>query len=78
MLAALATASAGIITLYSGVNAPDARVEAITDRGPILEMIVRCRQGSAIISYSKMERLYCDPQLRCNADKDLVIRRTCG
>jgi len=77
MLAALATASAGIITLYSGVHAQDARVEAITDRGPIVEMIIRCRQGSAIISYSKVERLYCDPRLRCDADKNLVIRRTC-
>lgn len=78
MLAALAATTNGIITLYSGANAPEPRIEAITDRGPILEMIVRCRTGSAIISYSKLERLYCDPRLRCDANQDTVIRRTCG
>lgn len=78
MLAAFASVLTGIITIYSGPNAPDARVEATTDRGPIIELIVRCPKGTAIISYSKMERLFCDPRLVCNADKEAVIRRTCG
>ena len=78
MLATLASAVTGIITIYSGPNAPDARIEATTDRGPIIELIVRCPKGTAIISYSKMERLFCDPRLVCGADKDAVIRRSCG
>ena len=69
---------AGTFTIYSGPGLPDGQIEAITDRGPILEMIVRCRSGSAIISYSKVERLYCDPRLVCEASREAVIRRTCG
>ncbi len=78
MLAAVAAVTNGIITLYSGPNAPDPRIEAATDRGPIIEYIVRCPKGTAIISYSKMERLFCDPQLRCEAGKEPVMRRACG
>jgi len=66
-------------TIYPGPALEDAaQVEAITDRGPILELIVRCETGSAIISYSKLEGLYCDPRLACEEDRDSVIRRTCG
>lgn len=54
------------------------QIEAVTDKGPILEMIVRCRAGTAIISYSKIERVYCDPRLSCNRDRNLVARRACG
>lgn len=78
MLASLAAGLNGIITIYSGANAPDSRIEASTDRGPIIELIVRCPKGTAIISYSKMERLFCDPRLVCTADKEAVIRRSCG
>jgi hypothetical protein len=54
------------------------RIEVVTDKGPILEMVVRCKQGTAIISYSKIERVYCDPQLRCARDPKAVARRACG
>jgi hypothetical protein len=68
---------AATFTLYPGKKAPDARVEAITDRGPIKELIVRCPVGTAIITYSPVERLYCTPQLRCTGDMNEVIARTC-
>ncbi len=70
--------AAAIFTIYEGPAAPDPRIEATTDRGPIVEMIVRCKPGTAIISYSKMERLYCDPKLVCSPDKNVVIQRACG
>ena len=54
------------------------KIEAVTDKGPILEMIVRCRTGTAIISYSKIERVYCDPRLSCARDRNVVARRACG
>jgi hypothetical protein len=54
------------------------RVEATTDRGPIVEMIVRCPKGTAIISYSKVERLYCAPKLSCNRNLGMILAQTCG
>ena len=54
------------------------RVEATIDKGPIVEMIVRCQRGTAIISYSKLERLYCGPTHGCERDAAPVVRRACG
>ena len=54
------------------------QIEAVTDKGPILEMIVRCKTGTAIISYSKIERVYCDPRLSCARDRNAIARRACG
>ena len=65
-------------TIYPGGSAGLEPIEAITDRGPILEMIIRCRNGSAIMSYSKLERLYCSPKLYCSGDRDDIIRRSCA
>lgn len=52
-------------------------VEATTDRGPIVEIIVRCYSSSAIISYSKIERTYCSPTHHCTRDLAMVLSRTC-
>ncbi len=54
------------------------RIEATTDRGPIVEMIVRCSKGTAIISYSRIERLYCSPKHACNRSLGTVLAQTCG
>ncbi len=81
-MSVISTAVGGVVlaatfTLYPGKNTPDARIEAITDRGPIKEMIVRCPVGTAIITYSPVERLFCTPQMHCTADMNSVIARTC-
>lgn len=69
---------AATFTLYPGPqSAIDPRIEAITERGPILELIVRCPVGTAIISYSRVERLFCTPRLECDRDQDAVIARSC-
>jgi hypothetical protein len=57
---------------------PSSRVEATIDRGPIVEMIVKCGDGTAIISYSKIEKLYCTPKFKCSAGLNTVLRQTCG
>ena len=54
------------------------RIEATIDKGPILEMHVRCRRGAAIISYSKVERVYCSPQGRCAGNLGRVLAASCG
>lgn len=68
----------GTFTIYPGPSTPDRRIEAITDHGPILELIVRCPRGNAIISYSKSDRLYCGPRWTCDDSRDRVIREACG
>jgi hypothetical protein len=56
----------------------NARVEATIDRGPIVELIVRCPSGTAIISYSKVEKLYCGPKHTCNRQITRVVNDACG
>jgi hypothetical protein len=56
----------------------DARVEATIDRGPIVELIVRCPSGTAIISYSKVERLFCGPKQSCGRQIGRVLSQACG
>jgi hypothetical protein len=53
------------------------RIEATIDKGPIVEIIIRCRDGSAIISYSKIERLYCSPRMRCVKSLEATVTETC-
>ena len=58
--------------------APDKpRVEAMIDRGPIYELVVRCAQGTAIVSASKLNRTYCTPALHCDTDLARVLARAC-
>ena len=54
------------------------RVEMTTDLGPIVEIVVRCRRGTAIISYSKVERLFCSPKHKCERALAPIIARSCG
>ena len=56
----------------------DQRVEATIDKGPIVEMIVRCGAGTAIISYSKVEHLFCGPKHDCNRQLTPVIANAYG
>jgi len=66
------------ITLYPGSRHPDPRIEMIADRGPILELTVKCRGGVAVISYSTIERLYCSPRFDCSRNMTEIIRKSCG
>ena len=54
------------------------QIEATTDRGPIVELIVRCQNGTAIISYSKIERLYCSPKAVCTKQLGRTVDQACG
>lgn len=79
MLALVAlVANTSTFTIYPGPNSPDDRVEAITQRGPIYELIVKCDEGSAILSYSPAERLYCTPGHVCGPDRSAIIARSCA
>ena len=80
-LAAALIAATAATTLYSDYPAfvhPGAVVEAYTDRGPIIELIVKCPDGTGIMSYSKIERLYCSSKHACFRRLQPALRDTCS
>lgn len=66
-------------TAYPEFVEPGAVIEAWTDKGLIVEMIIKCPSGppSGILTFSKTERLYCLPDHTCLADGHTAIRRFC-
>ena len=66
------------LTLYPGLVDRGARIEAMVDRGPIVELIIRCHKGTAIVSFSKVDKRYCDPHLRCARRLKTIVRRSCN
>ena len=74
----VAAAAAGSFVDYPAFLNPGSRIEAVLDRGPIAELIVKCPGGTGILSYSKVERLYCTPVRGCTPDLKKAINRTCG
>ncbi len=78
MITLAASTATGVFSDYPGFLNPDSEVEAVVDRGPILELIVKCGDGTAILSYSKVERLYCTPNRSgCFNTFDDAINSTC-
>lgn len=73
----VAFAASGSFTQYPGFLNPKARIEAILDRGTISELIVKCGDGAGIISYSKVERLYCTPHQGCTPNFKTALARMC-
>jgi hypothetical protein len=76
ILAATSLSTAGL-TDYPGFINPKATVEAVVDRGPIQEMIIKCPQGTAIIAYSKVEKLFCGPTGGCSPQLSSIVQRAC-
>lgn len=66
----------GITTPRAAAAHP--RIEMTLDKGPIVEMVVRCPRGVSVISYSKIERVFCTPQIVCNSNLATVIAKSCG
>lgn len=59
---------------YPGFLDRNSLVEMERHRGLMTELVLRCRRGLAIITYSKVEGLYCGPDHRCSSS----LRRTAG
>lgn len=77
----LAAAGLAMVAIYSDYPAflkKAGVIEAYTDRGPIVEMIVRCPVGTGIMSYSKIERLYCSSKHKCTSKLQTAVANTCG
>jgi hypothetical protein len=54
------------------------RVEAEIDKGPIVELIVNCRPGTTIITYSKAEQLFCTPKRGCMRAIAAAVTQSCN
>ncbi len=81
----LATAvQAADFRLYPGFRDRNALVEMTTDKGLIIEVVLRCsrdKQGrvkAGIMTYSKVERLYCSSKNRCFRNSDDAADNTCS
>lgn len=70
-------AAAAVVIWYPGFARPGEVVETVIDRGPILELVVRCPVGTAIITYSKLERVYCSPRGGCSQELGRIVEDVC-
>jgi len=88
-LAATAMASATLANAadfrqYPGFKDKDSFIEMTNDKGLIVEITLRCGKRengtvrAGIMTYSKMERLYCSSQNRCYRDALKAADQTCG
>ena len=72
------TTAASLFNYYPGFEDPNARIEAVMDKGLIAELVVRCNVGTGIIAASLIERTYCTPGFKCYASLATAIKETCG
>ena len=78
-----APATASTFSLYPGLNNPHAIVEMTTDHGLTVEIVLRCERKSdgsikpGIMTYSKVEKLFCSSKNRCYRNPDSAFEDTC-
>ena len=84
VLAAAINAAQANFRTYPGFLDPHGTVEMVHDKGLMLELHVRCSRKpngqiqAGIMSYSKVERLFCSSKHRCFRDPVRAVRDTCG
>ena len=84
VLAALVSVSHAGYRYYPGFLDPHGTVEMVHDKGLMLELHVRCSRKpngqirAGIMTYSKVERLFCSSKLRCFRDPVRAVEDTCG
>ena len=79
----LTDAAARDFNLYPGFRNPDAIVEMTSDKGLVVEIVLRCERKAnghvkaGIMTYSKIERLYCSSKNRCFQLAEAAFEDTC-
>lgn len=73
----IATAVSTTFTVYPGFVAPKSQIEMVRDLGPVLEVTVRCPLGAGIMTYSKVERLFCTPDWTCYGNFRTAAEKLC-
>ncbi len=76
----MASSVTGDFTRYPAFtgDSENSGIEVITERGLIAELIVRCSTDVAVLSYSKVEKLYCTPKDGCFDTFIVARRKACG
>lgn len=83
-LAATPVAQAANFNLYPGMSDPNAYVEMTSDKGLIVEIVLRCDRRESgqvkagIMTYSKVERLFCSSKNRCFRKAEKAADHTCS
>lgn len=83
MITTMAPAAAGNFSLYPGFRDRDAVVEMTTDKGLIVEIVLRCERNkrgqvkAGIMTYSKVERLFCSSKNHCFREAEKAFDDTC-
>ena len=82
-LTATPIAQASDFNLYPGFKDRDAFVEMTSDKGLIVEIVLRCsREGNkvraGIMTFSKVDRMFCSSKMRCTRDAVKAADDTCG
>lgn len=81
--AATPLAEAANFTLYPGFTDRNAFVEMTTDKGLIVEIVLRCARKdgkvkAGIMTYSKIDRMFCSSKMRCTKNGNRAADETCG
>ena len=77
-------AATGGYTEYPGLDDPKAVVEVVTDKGLTVEMVLRCNRNvdgqplSGIMTYSKIDKMFCSSRHQCFDTLEPAARDTCG
>ncbi len=72
------SAVSATFSVYPGFVKPKSQVEMVRDLGLVLEVTVKCPLGTGILTFSKVEKVFCAPDLVCYRDLQAAIRKTCG
>ena len=63
---------------YLHTLAGEGAITMVADRGPISEFVISCgNRRDGIVSYSKVEQVYCDSHLSCGTRFDAAASLTC-
>ncbi len=71
-------------SLYPGFSDRNALVEMTTDKGLIVEIVLRCSRTKSgqvkagIMTFSKVEKLYCSSKNRCFSAPERAFDDTCA
>lgn len=80
---AITGAEAANFSLYPGFTDRNALVEMTTDKGLVVEVVLRCERTASgkvkpgIMTYSKIEQLYCSSKNRCFRNPEDAFDDTC-
>ena len=80
---AATTIEASNFNHYPGFLNRDSFIEMTSDKGLIVEFVLRCsREGNkvkaGIMTFSKVDRMYCSSKMRCTRDIIEAVDDTCG